>query len=126
MSKRPRPNSIEDKMTDALDELAAYEQYRTEILPELREALSRGATAEEISAKYAAVAAARVASIAAKEADSGKALAAAKDLLDRVQGKAKERTEVKHKFENLKDEQLDSLLLSQLGELDEDSEDNLQ
>lgn len=119
--KHPRPNSVEENMADALDDLAAYQQFKDELLPELRQALARGETAEDLYKRYEALAAARLISIAAKEVDSGKAAQAAKDILDRRQGKAKERTQHEHKFSKVPDEQLDAILLSQLDELDDEN-----
>jgi flagellar biosynthesis chaperone FliJ len=119
MAKSPRGNSVEHRMCRALDELAEFEKFQDEILPELRADLKRGMSAEQIYAKYQAVVAARSVTIAVKEADSGKALTAAKDILDRCQGKAKERQEVEHKLSRLKDEELDSLIMSEMANVDE-------
>lgn len=115
---------IHDAMARDLDELMEYEKFKSEVLPSLRRDLKSGASAEEILAKVSALAAARLATIAMTEADNSKALGAIKDLLDRSQGKAKERKEVEHKFDKLPDDQLDALLLSKMGEAGiEDGED---
>lgn len=119
MGRSPKSNYIEHRMARALDELSEFEKFKDELLPELRGDLSRGMTAEEIYKKYEALAAARTVTIAIKETDSGKALAAAKDIRDRVSGKPKESLEIKNKWEKLKDEELDSLILSELSDVDE-------
>lgn len=111
-------------MAQRLDRRAAFEDFEDEILPKMRKMLREGRTAEEITAFAQAYAAARVVTIALSDADSGKALAAAKDVLDRTQGKAKERTETTHKFEKLKDEELDSLILSRLKEEGSDEDED--
>jgi hypothetical protein len=118
--KSPKQNRQEEKMASALDALAEFQQFKDEILPELRDALKSGMSAEDLMKKYQAHAAARTITIMMRELDSSKALAAAKDIQDRSAGKAKERTEVEHKFAKLKDDELDSVLLSELGELTED------
>lgn len=101
-------------MAKLVDDIAEFNKFREEILPVLRQALASGLSAEEIYNKFQAYAAARAVSIAATELDSGKALSAIKDILDRTQGRAKEKAEIVHKLEHLPDEQLDSILLSKL------------
>jgi hypothetical protein len=123
--KRTVGNIVEKRMVNALDDLADYEEFKESLLPELREALKRGMKAEDITARFAALAAARLATIVAKEPDSTKAMAAAKDILDRSVGKAKERQEVTHKYSKLKDEELDSLLMSSIADTEAPDEDEL-
>lgn len=112
-------------MVRNLDQLAAFEEYQDEVLPKLREALKNGAKAEDIYQMAMGVAAARAVSIAVKEKDSSKALAAIKEIMDRTAGKATERKEVSHRLEKLPDEQLDSLLASKLDELESLDDDEL-
>ena len=97
-----------------MDELTAFEDFKETILPALQKAVREGVTADEIYQKFQSHAAARAVSIAMKEVDSSKALAAIKDILDRSGGKAAEKREITHKLERLPDEQLDALLLSKL------------
>lgn len=97
-----------------LDDLAEFEDFKESILPVLQQALKDGLTAEQIYTKFQAYAAARTVSIVAREVDSGKALAAIREVLDRSAGKAVERTEVTHKMEKLPDAQLDALIRSKL------------
>lgn len=124
VTKRRRGAGSHDNfMAKNLDELEAYEEFTKEILPKLRQAIKKGKSAEDIYKMAQAAAAARAVTIAVTEADPTKAMTAIKDILDRSGGKATERTEVTHKYENLKEEQLDSLLLSELGTLDDTSTD---
>ena len=114
------------KQDRMLTKLAEFEEFTTSILPKLRAMLKEGAQADDILEFSKAAAAARIVTIAATERDSTKALAAAKDVLDRTQGKAVERIQQTHKFERLEEEQLDALLLSKLKEaevIDVDGED---
>jgi hypothetical protein len=109
-------NEVEDSMIEALDDLAAYETFQLDMPKELRRALIDKLPPDEIYKKFANVAAARIVQIIATEKDSGKALAAAREVLDRTFGKAIERKQVRHQFEELSDQELDAVLLSELDE----------
>lgn len=117
-------NRQEQAMGRLIEELREFEQFREDVLPELRAMLRQGATAEKIFERFSNMAAARAVTIALTEEDSSKALAAIKDVVDRTQGKAVERKEVRHKYESLKDEELDSLLKSKLKEVEDTNEDS--
>lgn len=104
------------------DDVAAFTEFRQDILPFLRNAIKNGLSAEEIYKKTAALAAARGVSIAINDADSGKAMSAIKDILDRSQGKAKEQHVHVHKYSELTDEELDALLMSEAEEADASEE----
>jgi hypothetical protein len=128
MSKRrPRSNKREHQMAEALDKLAAFDQYCEDILPLLQKAIKEGWTRDQIDnhPKVQALLAARQITIALKEIDSSKAMTAIKDHRDRTQGKPKETKEIEHRYSKLKEEELDSLILSELGELagSDDAED---
>lgn len=117
MARRPKTGHREaDKIAEQLDQLARFEEFQEKILPWLQEALANGATAEEIYEKATNIAAARAVTIAATSSDQAKALAAVKDILDRTQGKAIERKKVTHTMEDLSDEELEALVLSQLDD----------
>lgn len=122
MGKRKRVfNFEENKMIRKIHKLAEFEEFSREILPSLRNDLKSGMDPEELLKKHQAIAAARLISIAAMEADSSKAAQAAKDILDRTMGKAKESKEIHHKLQDLSDKELDSLLTSELKALEEDT-----
>ena len=110
-------------MAVALDELAAFREFKEEVLPFLREAIEKGWSREQIDAhpKIQAMLAARQISIALTEKDSAKALAAIRDQRDRTQGKPTEKKEVEHRYAKLKDEELDSLLISEARSLKSDA-----
>jgi hypothetical protein len=119
---RPRKNGhpgsrAEERAVRSIDDLQAFDDFVKELLPALRNDLSAGLTADDLYKKYQSIAAARSIQIAMSEIDSGKALSAVKDILDRTQGKATERSEVTHRLDKLPDEQLDALLLSEMGAL---------
>lgn len=107
-------NKEQNRRNQLIDELEAFSNFKEEILPVLRKALSDGMKAEDIYKKFQAYAAARTVSIAAMEPDSSKALAAAKDIMDRAGGRATEKQEVTHKFDAVPDDQLDALIRSKL------------
>lgn len=109
----------EMQMAKNIDELAAFEEFQQSLLPYLRNAIRKGATAEEIYKKAQAMAAARAVTIAATSMDETKAMSAIKDILDRSGGKAAERRTVEHKFKDLSDSELDAMLLSEFEEADE-------
>lgn len=99
-----------------MDELALFQQFKEELLPKLQEAIVGGKSAEDIlemSQKYAA---ARLGTIIATEVDSGRALSAIKEVLDRTLGKAVERKQVDHRLGKLPEEQIDALLITALEE----------
>ena len=111
----PKDRSYEeDSMLRSIDKLAEYEEFVKEIPKDLRAALIEGKDAAALYKKYANFAAVRVLAIIAQEKDSGKALAAAKEVLDRTYGKSVERKQIKHELESLSDNELDSLLLSEI------------
>lgn len=118
--KRPPKSPTKDTndMVRKLDKLAEFEAFVEDVPAELRQALLEGKDASALYKKYANYAAVRVISIIAKEKDSGKALAAAKELLDRTYGKATERKEIRHQLEDLKDEEIDAIILSELDDSD--------
>jgi hypothetical protein len=122
--RRPRQNSAEYQMVRSLDKLAAFEDYCEGVLPLLRQAIKEGWTREQIDQhpKIQALMAARQITIAIQDPDSSKALAAIRDHRDRTQGKPKEKIELENKYSKLKDEELDSLLLSSLAEDDDDTD----
>jgi len=107
---------------DTHERLAEFEKFEQEILPALRADVLSGMTAAEIYKKYQSHAAARGVSIALTSQDEGKAAALIKDMLDRGDGKAVERRETRHKFENLTDEELDSYVMSRMEEDLEDGD----
>ncbi len=107
----------------SLDELAVQDELWSGVLQTVRDDVRKGLSATEILAKHAQLAAARIVTIAATDADSGKAMTAAKDIMDRTFGKAKETKDVTHRLDKVKEEQLDALLLSELDVLEVEGRD---
>ena len=109
-------------MARALDQKEELLALKEALLPELRKDLANGLTAEQIYGKYQHLAAARVVQIVATEVDSAKALAGAREILDRAIGKPKERQEIEHRLGKLPETDLDALLLSRLPTTKKDEE----
>lgn len=120
MAKRPRTNKVENNMARALDQLAAFEEFRDSIAPALQGLVKKGATPEEIYRTVLSHVAARQATIALTSKKPSEALAAISDILNRSMGKPTERREVKMELANASDEMLDSKLQSLLS--DDESE----
>ena len=116
--QRPKANGAESRMVSLLDDLEKFQAFRKELAPALKADLKSGLTAVQLYEKYQGLAAARGISIMMSERDSGKALSAIKEILDRSQGKATEKKEVTHRFDKTKTEELDAILLSKLDELE--------
>lgn len=124
---RPRVNkapvvparTAEDHMATVLDELTFFQEFKAELLPDLRKLITGGAPTKEILERARALATARLASLAALETDSRTALVAIKELMDRLDGKATERKEIKHSMEQLRDEELDALVLTAMKDVSE-------
>jgi hypothetical protein len=111
-------NNAETKIVRDIEELAEFQAFKDSILPKLQKMLKSGAGDQEILDWAKSFAAARLASIVLAEPDSGRALAAVKDLLDRTRGKAKEVKELTHRMSALPDTDLNALLVSELAALE--------
>lgn len=116
-------NDMVETRARNIDDLALHDEMMMGILGSVKQDLALGLTSEEIMKKYSGIAAARIVSIAATEADSGKALAAAKDLMDRVHGKAKEVKDVTHRLAQIDEKQIDAILISEISALEVDDDE---
>ncbi len=114
---RKTGHGAENSMIAKIDE-KTFQEYNAKILKGIRQDLLNGMKAEEILKKYEAHAAAALVSSLINPIT---AQGAAEKILDRTQGKATQRTESTHKFEKLKDEELDALLQSRLTEIEDDA-----
>lgn len=107
----------ETAMTSLIDQLVEFEEFRSTILPAIKKDLMKGMNAKQLREKYAALVQARQLTTAIASADEMRASAAARDIMDRAEGKATERKEVTHRYAELKDEELDAILKSEEEEL---------
>lgn len=119
--KRPRKptksgHGMELKTAQLMDDLSEFDKFRADIMPILRKAILEKWPPDRIYREFAAHAAARSVTIALTEEDPSRALSAIQEVLNRGYGKATEKREVTNRFENLKDEDLDNLILSEISE----------
>lgn len=127
MSKRSRarPPQIQGKadkkMANLIDEIDQFENYKKSLLPKLRAMVESDAPPEDILKTVQSMAAAKLGTMIART-DSKQTLAAIVEVLNRTVGKPTEKVESIHKFEKLKDNELDALLESRLKETAEDSD----
>lgn len=110
-------------MGDSLDDLAAYEAFKSTLMPLLRKAVLEKWTPERIYKEAGTYVAARSVDMALREQDPGKALAAIQEVLNRGFGKATEKVETTHRYEKASDDELDRILASHLQGEDSDGRD---
>lgn len=116
-TRRRNGDAADTGMTSLVDALQEFEDFKEKILPAIKMDLMSGMSSKELREKYAALVTARQITTAVASSDEGRASAAAKDIIDRTEGKATERREVTHKYADLKDEELDAILASEEEEL---------
>lgn len=119
---RPRATGIQEEkaVVRAVDELAEFDKFKEEILPMLKKAITESWSAEKIYKMAEAHAAARNVTIALTDEDSGKSLAAIREMMDRSKGKSTEKQEITHSYSKLSDEELEALIKSQERDMDAD------
>jgi hypothetical protein len=114
-NRKERANSaIQGHMVSVIDQIAAFEQFREEVLPALQKAVAEGHSPSSIRKRYMAHMTARLVTEALTNADATKAIAAIKELSDREWGKATEHKEIAHKLGRLEEKELDAILLSEI------------
>ncbi len=114
-------NMEENHMIDMLDALADFEEFRETVLPAIQKDLKAGLNAKQLREKYLAMIQAKQITDVLMNMDT---IDGAQKIIDREEGRATEKQEVRHKFEDLPPEQLDAALVSLLKKAnpDEDSE----
>ncbi len=112
------PNNAEDDAINGLDELRLYEEWKREILPVLQADITDKLTPTEIINKYKALITARQVMRALGSSDTAVAASAAKDLLDRAEGKPIERKQIQHRLAGLPEAEIDAVLATKLKDLD--------
>lgn len=110
-------NHKDKEMVESLDQLADFREFVQHVPKKLRNALLKGASAKDIYEQFSQDAAARAVLIAMTEKDASKALAAIKNIEDRVHGKPTEKRETTHRFDELPDEELDAILQSEMQDV---------
>jgi ABC-type branched-subunit amino acid transport system ATPase component len=88
------------------------------VLPELFDLIRDDSiSVEEMFRRYEKIVAARMITIALTEDNANKMTSVSKDILDRVQGKAVEKKDSKHRLEKVSDKELDAVLLAKLKKI---------
>ena len=114
------------RMVGTIDQIDAFERFRTELLPALQMEVRKGTNPKEMRRKYIAHVQASQLMTALTDEDSAKRLAAQKDILDREEGKAVEKKEINHRLGALPAKELEALLISTIDDLPEDEEESGQ
>lgn len=119
-----RKNGVELSRAGTIDDLALYDDLFNGALKGLKEDIARGMDAISLAKKYAALAQARIVTTALTEQDSGKALAASQDIVNRAHGRATERRELRHALAESSDSELDAIINSKMAQLGTSDDDN--
>jgi hypothetical protein len=114
-----KATEIDKEMSKHLEDFLEFDEFRNTIPKEVRRQILAGRSADEIMKHHAPLAAGRIVAIAATSEDPKMALAASKDIIDRSQGRATERKEITHRYEDLSDEELNSILMSEVEDIKE-------
>ena len=109
-------NAMQDGQARALDSLAEYESFKEMFLPEIRRALMNGMSGEKILQKFKPIMMARLVQLGAVGGETA-ALSAIKEILDRTEGKAVQKTENIHRLGKLPDQELDAIVATKLAQL---------
>lgn len=116
--KSPPKSDTLTEVEQNVENLQAYDRFQTEVSPELRKMLAAGASSKDIMKKFSSFAAARLMTIAMASGDEKSAIIAARDILDRVEGRATETKRLEHSLAAADDRDLDALLKSEMAELE--------
>lgn len=112
-------------MANNMDARAEFDDFCNTVLPKLRRMVSENKGAGDMYSEFQALIAARVITEALTNGDAKTALMAAKEILDRGLGKAKETLDINSRYEKLSDADLDQLLKSeQAALLERESDDD--
>lgn len=111
-----RAHRMQDSVGHLVQDLIDFEDFRDTVLPAIRRDITAGMTAKQLREKYASLVQARLLT-EALSGESKSAIAAARDITDRQEGKATEKKEVTHKLAHLSDEELDAVLMSEEEEV---------
>jgi hypothetical protein len=106
-------------MANLIDDIAEFEDFQATTLKAIRKDIKKGLGAKELRDKYAAILQGRLLTDALTTSDLKVAAAIGKDVIDRVEGKPTEKKEVTHKFKDMKEEELDAILKSEIEELED-------
>ena len=108
-------NHIENGVINVIDQVAEFDEFRTQVAPKIKAMIKAGYTTERMRKEIAGLVQARVASIAlAGDAKSAVTLKACQDVLDRHEGSAPQKIEVTRKYEIMSNDELKALAFQKL------------
>jgi len=116
-----KQNHALNHMVNMIDRVTQFEEFERDVLPALRQSVKNGEAPEKMRKKYLSHVQARIITEALTNPDAAKALAAAKDIQDREEGKPVERKDVQHRLGRLPDKELDALLMSTIDDLPDEA-----
>ena len=105
-------------MAKTLDDKREFDDFREDVLPKLRQMIKEGKKSTEIRAFAQSYLTARQVTIAISSEDEAAALRAIDALTHMQEGKPVERKQVTHTLAGLSDQELDSVLNSEMNELE--------
>lgn len=114
MGKHRANHKIQYNMANNVDRIAALQEFENSFGPAVRKALLDGKTDKQIMEQFKPIVGARLVTIATTGEDSV-ALAAGREILNRLEGTPIQKTENSHKFQRLPDAELDAILQSKIA-----------
>ena len=117
MGKHRANHKIHYNMANNVDRIAALQEIENTFGPAVRKALLDGKTDKQIMEQFKPIVGARLVTIATTGEDSV-ALAAGREILNRLEGTPVQKTEATHKFQRLPDEELDAIIESEVASLE--------
>ncbi len=122
--KYPRKHNrgMLDELSELSDAISEFDEFRQEVLPELRRMLAAKASPSQMRKEFMHYLTARLITEGITNPDATKAISAIKEIFDREEGRATEKKEVSHRLGKLKDEELDALLISELEAMPDDEQ----
>ncbi len=116
MGKHRANHKIQYNMANNVDRIAALQEFENAFGPAVRKALLDGKTDKQIMEQFKPIVGARLVTIATTGEDSV-ALAAGREILNRLEGTPIQKTENSHRFQRLPDAELDAIIESEVESL---------
>lgn len=112
---RNRHGLEEERRARSIDDLAEFDEFKSDLLPKLRQMIREGWSADKIRREVGPYIAARIAGMALLgNIKSASTLKAAQDTMDRLEGKAVQRVEQKTIYAHMSKKELAALALQKL------------
>lgn len=114
---RKKKLPLDPKVVRDIDDLAELDRLKADVFPIIRKAREEGWTAERLwsDPRVLALMSQKMLLVAMTTKDDRTFQSGFKEIVDRAKGKPTERHEHKHELENLSDQELDALIITQMG-----------